>query len=66
MLKINAVHSKANIHGYRADYAETLYKSLARDIETIPLKDVYICRDDMAGLKLDKQAMKEASENLGH
>lgn len=60
------VHSKANIHGYRADYAEALYKSFERDINSIPLKDVYICRDDMAGLKLDRLAMKQVSENLGH
>ena len=60
------VHSKANIHGYRADYAEALYKSISRDIDLVPLNEVYICRDDMAGLKLDKQAMKEVSQNLGH
>lgn len=60
------VHSKANIHGYRADYCEALYKSLARDVSKLSTSNVYICRDDMAGIKLDKEAMKICSNNLGH
>ena len=60
------VHNKANIHGYRADYAQALYEKEARDIEALASKDIYSCRDDMAGIRLDKKAMKTVSENLGH
>ena len=60
------VHSKANIHGYRADYCKALYQSIARNPEQLDRKDLYICRDDMAGIKLDRKAMLTCSESLGH
>ena len=60
------VHSKANIHGYRADYCQALYMSVARDVNMLDASELYICRNDMAGLKLDRQAMKTCSEQLGH
>lgn len=68
----------ADIHGYRADYAKALYDSLARPIEEIPYDaihfgtgnlyqtEVYNCRKDRKGIKLDKRAMIEVSKALGH
>ncbi len=50
----------------------------ARDIEDIPYdkvnkgtghkyqSEVYVCRKDRQGTKLDKRAMKKASKALGH
>ena len=72
------VHSGADIHGYRGDYATTLYKRYARDIKDIPYDrtnqgtgklfqgDVYVCRKDEKGKKLDKCAMFKCSKALGH
>lgn len=60
------IHSKADIHGYRAVYACRLYKSLARPLKSIPSKDKYVCRKDKAGTVYDKRAMEITSKNLGH
>ena len=72
------VPSHADIHSYRSDYATKMYNDLARDIKDIPYDkvnkgtgrkyqgDVYHCRGDYKGIKLDKLAMKEVSNALGH
>lgn len=72
------VNSNADIHGYRAEYATILYKKIARKINDIPYdkihkgtgkryqSEVYHCRKDEKGKKLDKKAMLIASKALGH
>lgn len=72
------VHQSADIHGYRAEYATAIYKTHARAIEEIPYdrvnkgtgrryqSEVYTCRKDEAGRKLDKAAMLVCSKALGH
>ncbi len=72
------VHKKADIHSFRADYATLLYKNHARKIEDIPFNrvnrgsgkkyqsEVYACRNDERGKKLDKAAMLKCSKALGH
>ena len=72
------VNSNADIHAYRADYATAIYKAYARPIEDIPYdkvnkgtgrkyqSEVYSCRKDEAGKKLDKAAMLICSKALGH
>ena len=72
------VHQCADIHSYRADYATAIYKAHDRKIEEIPYDkinqgtgrryqgDVYVCRKDEAGKKLDKAAMLVCSKALGH
>ena len=72
------VHQCADIHSYRSDYAVAVYKAHARKIEDIPFdrvnegtgrryqSDVYTCRKDEAGKKLDKAAMLVCSKALGH
>lgn len=72
------VHKSADIHGYRAEYATAIYKAHARAIEEIPYdrvnrgtgrryqSQVYTCRKDEAGKKLDKVAMLICSKALGH
>lgn len=72
------VHTNADIHSYRSEYATIIYKKYAVDIDLIP-KDkmnkgtgkmyqsgVYFCRKDERGKKLDKKAMRLASAALGH
>ena len=72
------VHKSADIHGYRAEYATAIYKAHARAIEEIPYdrvnrgtgrryqSQVYTCRKDEAGKKLDKAAMLICSKAVGH
>ncbi len=72
------VHSAADIHGYRSDYSNEIYKEYARPIEEIPYDKVneksgikyrseaYYCRRDERGRVLDKRAMRMASISLGH
>lgn len=72
------VNQNADIHGYRAEYATFIYKQYARAIEDIPYdkrnkgtgkayqSEVYTCRKDEAGKKLDRLAMIRCSKALGH
>lgn len=60
------VHSKADIHGYRAIYASRLYKNMARPVESLKAPEKYICRKDKAGVVYDKKAMQIVSQALGH
>lgn len=72
------VNTNADIHSYRGDYATMIYREYAREISKIPYdrvnsgtgkpyqSDVYVCRKDEAGRKLDKAAMLLASKALGH
>jgi len=72
------VPSNADIHSYRSEYATAIYKQYARDIKDIPIdsinngngvryaSDIYVCRKDEAGKKLDKRAMLICSKALGH
>lgn len=72
------VHKCADIHAYRGDYATAIYKAHARPIEDIPYDkvhpgtgrkyqgDVYVCRKDERGKRLDRAAMQLCSKALGH
>jgi hypothetical protein len=72
------IHNSADIHGYRAEYATAIYKAHARKLQDIPYdrvnrgtgkryqSEVYTCRKDEAGKKLDKVAMLVCSKALGH
>lgn len=72
------VNQNADIHSYRGDYATAIYREYAREIDDIPYdkyhdglrkyiqSDVYTCRKDEAGRKLDREAMRMCSKALGH
>lgn len=72
------INTLADIHAYRAEYATAIYKANARNIQDIPFDrvnkgsgkrfqgDVYTCRKDETGKKLDKAAMLICSKALGH
>ena len=71
------IPSKADIHSYRAEYASEVYRQHARPYEQIPYdritrgghqikSGVYHCRGDKSGTWLDKDAMRVASNALGH
>lgn len=63
---IEHIPKYAPIHEYRRAYAQTMYDNLARDVDTLPRGEVYACRGSMAGIHLDKRAMRTVSRNLGH
>lgn len=77
-LVFRTVHSAADIHFYRAEYAKRIYRYYARDLSSLPYdkfnrgsgkwyqSDVYICRSDEKGRKLDREALLKASKALGH
>lgn len=54
------------IHRFRSEYAERIYKSVARPIEGLNGHDRYICRGDMAGVVYDRAALVYTSRQLGH
>ena len=72
------INTHADIHSYRAEYASRMYKHYARQIEDIPFDrvnrgtgkhfqgDVYVCRREERGKKLDRKAMLKCSKALGH
>ena len=55
-----------DIHSYRAEFACSWYKKLARPLETLTRKQKYYCRGDMKGVVYDRKAMLEVSKMLGH
>jgi len=72
------IPSHAPTHRYRAEYAANLYLQYARPIAEIPFdcihrglghayqSQVYCCRSDMKGTRLDKRAMLAVAKGLGH
>lgn len=72
------VNSNCDVHGYRANYATYLYKMYARPIETLNFKnkmkcadgkyrsEVYICRKNEKGKRLDRRGIRIVSIALGH
>ena len=59
------VHSHADIHGYRREYANSLYNSIARNTASLSRKEKYICRGN-SYKEFDRAAMQTVSFALGH
>ena len=53
-------------HVLRSIYAVRIYLAYERPIEELPREERYYCRNDYSGIVLDRKAMLEASEALGH
>lgn len=60
------VHSAADVHSWRADYATAIYNAHAQDVSQLDRSERYDCRGDMAGHSYDRAALLEASIALGH
>lgn len=56
----------APVHAYRAEYAQKLYRNIARDIRELPEEERYRARGSHRGEVYDRAAMLEVSRNLGH
>lgn len=59
-----SIPSHMDVHEYRSEYATAIYIAYAR--EEIPKEDRYCCKADRKGTVMDKQAMRMASQALGH
>ena len=55
-----------DVHSYRAICATEMYKRLARPVFRIPISERYYCRGDRKGVILDKKAMLQVTQALGH
>lgn len=72
------VSGNCDVHGYRSDYATYLYKEYARPMEELSFEnkikcsdgkyrsEIYVCRGDEKGKKLDRRAIGIISIALGH
>lgn len=72
------VNKNCDVHSYRSDYATFIYKEYARPIEDLKFEnkircadgqfrsEIYVCRGDEAGKKLDRKAIGIISIALGH
>lgn len=72
------VSSNCDVHGYRADYATYLYKQYARPAKDLRFRnkvkcadgkyrsEIYVCRGDEKGKRLDRRAIGIISIALGH
>lgn len=61
------VHTHADIHSFRADYASRLYQLYARPVSEIAdRKEIYFGRKDLKGTRFDKKALMIVSRALGH
>lgn len=72
------VSKNCDVHGYRADYATYLYKEYERPIDQLKFSnkikcadgkyraEIYTCRGDEKGKKLDRRAIGIISIALGH
>lgn len=61
-----SVHNAADIHHYRARYAEQVYRSHARPIATLQGSERYFCRGNQRGTVYDREALRVTSNALGH
>ena len=53
-------------HSCRRFFANDYYNTIARNPNTLPKSEKYICRKDKSGIEYDRKAMLEVSEALGH
>lgn len=60
------ISGAADIHGYRREYAQRVYTSHTRPLETLDTHSKYYCRNDKAGYIYDRDALKITSRMLGH
>lgn len=72
------VSKACDVHGYRSDYATMLYRQYARPIENLKFEnkimcadgkmrsEIYACRGEDTGKKLDRAAIHVISIALGH
>ena len=61
-----AIKQRMDVHSYRREYANALYRSYVRNLKTLSNQEKYFCRKDKAGIVYDREAMLIVSRALGH
>ncbi len=64
--KQHHIPKRCPMHALRRDFAQTMYARIARDVATLPEKELYRCRTDMRGYVYDRAALLAVSQQLGH
>ena len=62
----NKIHNGADIHHYRAIYAERVYQHHARPLNSLQGSERYYCRGSKQGTIYDREALRATSQALGH
>ena len=65
-LVFSKVPDEVDVHMLRAMYASEIYLRHARPANRLPREEQYRCRNDYAGIVLDRKAMELASQAIGH
>lgn len=65
-LVFSKVPDEVDVHMLRAMYASAIYLRHARPVNRLPREEQYRCRNDYAGVILDRRAMELASQAIGH
>ena len=60
------IPKRCPMHALRREYAQAMYARIARDVTTLPEKELYRCRADMHGEVYDRAALLAVSQQLGH
>lgn len=62
------ISTACDVHSYRACYACSAYTYYCgnTDVKSLPRSKQYVCRGDMAGVVLSRDAMLKTSQALGH
>lgn len=61
-----SVPSHMDVHGCRREYANALYRLLARPVGALEQHEKYVCKNDKRGVVYDCRAMLQVSRQLGH
>ncbi|MBO5930563.1 MAG: hypothetical protein J6Q27_04650, partial [Clostridia bacterium] len=62
----SSVSKACDVHGYRSEYAATVYKANAIPLEKLQRPEKYYCRNDKAGTVYCRHGMQICSQALGH
>ena len=62
----SSVSKACDVHGYRSEYAATVYKANAIPLEKLQRPEKYFCRGDKAGTVYCRHGMQVCSQALGH
>lgn len=60
------VSKACDVHGYRSEYATTVYKANAIPLDKLQNAEKYYCRGDKAGTVYCRHGMQVCSKALGH
>ena len=63
--KQHHIPKRCPMHALRREYAQAMYARIARDVTTLPSREVYRNREDMRGCVYDRAALLVVSRSWG-